>query len=139
MLVAGLDDARACAAMAAAMGSSCDVSGAAHLPDHVASCFDGLPSAEAATVLRLEGFAPSVEHRQEALAALMQSFGPVTMLDETRLARAVAQRPRRQAVRGARRAHRAALAHLDRARARPPDRRPRSRRRRRCSTTGPAG
>ena len=35
-------------AMAAAMGSSCDVSGAAHLPDHVASWFDGLPKPEAA-------------------------------------------------------------------------------------------
>src|SRR5450759_2980748 len=35
VIVEGLDDARACAAMAAAMGSSCDVSGAAHLPDHV--------------------------------------------------------------------------------------------------------
>ena len=32
VIVRGLDDARACAAMAAAMGSSCDVSGAAHLP-----------------------------------------------------------------------------------------------------------
>ena len=48
VLVEGLDDARACAAMAAAMGSACDVSGAAHLPDHVASYFDGLPGAEAA-------------------------------------------------------------------------------------------
>src|SRR5438034_7283536 len=37
VLITGLDDAHACAAMAAAMGSSCDVSGAAHLPDHVAS------------------------------------------------------------------------------------------------------
>src|SRR5665213_2581903 len=43
VIVEGLDDARACAAMAAAMGSSCDVSGAAHMPDHVASYFDGLP------------------------------------------------------------------------------------------------
>ncbi|HEX9071617.1 MAG TPA: glycolate oxidase subunit GlcE [Pseudolabrys sp.] len=82
VLIAGLDDARACAAMAAAMGSSCDVSGAAHLPDHVASWFDGLPRSEASTVLRVEGFAPSVAHRQEALAALMKNFGPVTLLDE---------------------------------------------------------
>jgi glycolate oxidase FAD binding subunit len=82
VLVEGLDDARACAAMTAAMGSSCDVSGAAHLPDHVASYFDGLPKPEAATALRLEGFAPSVKHRKEALAALLKSFGPVALLDE---------------------------------------------------------
>lgn len=82
VLVAGLDDARACAAMAAAMGSSCDVSGAAHLPDHVASWFDGLPRPEASTVLRLEGFAPSVVHRKGALAALMKTYGPVAVLDE---------------------------------------------------------
>ena len=82
VIVEGLDDARACAAMAAAMGSSCDVSGAAHLPDHVASYFDGLPTPEAATALRVEGFPPSVKHRKEALAALMQPFGPVALLDE---------------------------------------------------------
>ena len=82
VVVQGLDDARACAAIAAAMGSSCDVSGAAHLPDHVVSYFDGLPGPEAATVLRLEGFAPSVKHRKEALAALMKPLGPVALLDE---------------------------------------------------------
>jgi glycolate oxidase FAD binding subunit len=82
VLIAGLDDARASAAMATAMGSSCDVSGAAHLPDHVASWFDGLPRSEASTALRVEGFAPSVAHRREALAALMKNFGPVTLLDE---------------------------------------------------------
>jgi len=82
VLVTGLNDARACAAMAAAMGSSSDVSGAAHLPDHVASWFDGLPRTEASTVLRLEGFAPSVEHRKAALAKLMKSFGPVSLIDE---------------------------------------------------------
>lgn len=82
VLIAGLDDKRACAAMAAAMGSSCDVSGAAHLPDHVASWFDGLPKSEASTVLRLEGFAPSVAYRSKALAALMKSFGSVALLDE---------------------------------------------------------
>jgi glycolate oxidase FAD binding subunit len=83
VLVTGLSDARACAAMAAAMGSSSDVSGAAHLPDHVASWFEGLPRAEASTVLRLEGFAPSVEHRKAALARLMKGFGPVSLIDET--------------------------------------------------------
>jgi glycolate oxidase FAD binding subunit len=82
VIVEGLDDTRACAAMAAAMGSSCDVSGAAHLPDHVASYFDGLPKREAATTLRLEGFAPSVKHRKEALAALLKPFGPLALLDE---------------------------------------------------------
>jgi glycolate dehydrogenase FAD-binding subunit len=82
VIVEGLDDARACAAMAAAMGSACDVSGAAHLPDHVASYFDGLPKPEAATAMRLEGFAPSVKHRKTALAALMKPFGPVALLDE---------------------------------------------------------
>lgn len=82
VLLTGLDDVRACVAMAAAMASSCDVSGAAHLPDHVASWFDGLPKPEASTVLRLEGFAPSVAHRKEALAALLKVFGPVTLLDE---------------------------------------------------------
>ena len=82
VLVEGLDDVQACAAMAAAMGSAYDVSGAAHLPDHVASWFDSLPKPEASTVLRLEGFAPSVAHRQETLAALMKPFGPVAILGE---------------------------------------------------------
>jgi glycolate oxidase FAD binding subunit len=82
VLVEGLDDARACAAMAAAIGSACDVSGAAHLPDHVASYFDGLPKPEAATALRLEGFAPSVKHRKEALSALLKPFGSIVLLDE---------------------------------------------------------
>ena len=83
VLVTGLDDARACAAMAAAMGSSCDVSGAAHLPDHIASWFDGLPRPEASTVLRLEGFVPSVAHRKETLSALLKEFGTVSFLDES--------------------------------------------------------
>jgi glycolate dehydrogenase FAD-binding subunit len=82
VLVEGLDDAKAAQAMAAAMGSSCEVSGAAHLPDHVASFFDGLPRAEASTVLRLEGFGPSVKHRKEALSALMKPFGAVSLLEE---------------------------------------------------------
>jgi len=82
VVVEGLDDAQACAAMAAALGASCDVSAAAHLPDHGASYFDGLPKPEAATVLRLEGVAPSVAHRTELLIKLMQTFGAAEPLDE---------------------------------------------------------
>jgi glycolate oxidase FAD binding subunit len=82
VVIAGLDDARACAAMAAAVCSSCDVSGAAHLPDHVAAWFDGVPKSQPSTVLRLEGFAPSVAHRKEALATQMKSFGTVSIVEE---------------------------------------------------------
>ncbi len=73
----GQDDAAAVRAMTAAMGSSCDVSGAAHLPAHVAFRFDGPGFKEAATVFRLEGVAPSVKHRRDALAALLAPFGRV--------------------------------------------------------------
>lgn len=82
VIVTGLDDASAVRAMSAALGSPCDVSGAAHMPDHVASWFDGLPKPEATTALRIEGFEPSVVHRKETLAALMKPFGPVAMLDD---------------------------------------------------------
>jgi glycolate oxidase FAD binding subunit len=83
VVVSGLDDARAAQAMSAAIGSSFDVSAAAHLPDHVASWFAGLPNTEAATALRVEGFAPSVAHRKQALVALMKPFGPAAILEST--------------------------------------------------------
>jgi len=82
MLLLGLDDARANAAMSAAMTSSCDVSAAAHLPAAVVRYFDGLHVAQAATAFRLEGFAPSVRHRKDALAALLQPFGPAEVVGE---------------------------------------------------------
>src|SRR5215510_5673616 len=47
VVVAGLDDGRAAQAMAAAMGSSCDVSAAAHLPKKVVMSFEGLHVVEA--------------------------------------------------------------------------------------------
>jgi glycolate oxidase FAD binding subunit len=82
IVVHGLDDAQAAGAMAAALGSPFDVSGAAHLPDHVTSHFGTLPDARAATVLRLEGFAPSVAHRSEALGALMKPYGDRAVLTQ---------------------------------------------------------
>jgi glycolate oxidase FAD binding subunit len=83
ILVAGLDDASAMRAMAEAMGSSCEVSGAAHLPSHISSHFEGLEAlTQAATVFRLEGVGPSIAHRKDMLAALMRPHGPVESLGE---------------------------------------------------------
>jgi glycolate oxidase FAD binding subunit len=44
--------------------------------------FDGLYVVKAVTAFRLEGFAPSVRHRKDALAALLQSYGPLEQVDE---------------------------------------------------------
>jgi glycolate oxidase FAD binding subunit len=81
VLVLGLDDAAAARAMSAAMGSSNDVSGAAHLPAPLAASIQA-EAGSAVTALRLEGVAPSVAHRRRALETLLKSFGEVTMLDE---------------------------------------------------------
>jgi glycolate oxidase FAD binding subunit len=83
LLIRGLEPARAVAAMTSAMGSSCDVSGAAHLPADVAA---RTPVHEigggAVTALRLEGFSPSVIERKRMLAALMHPFGELASVDE---------------------------------------------------------
>ena len=80
VLLAGLNDAGAGRAMTAAMASACDVSGAAHLPAHVALRFSGL-TAQSTSAFRLEGVAPSVRHRKDMLAALLQPFGAIAYLD----------------------------------------------------------
>ncbi|MEZ5788251.1 MAG: FAD-binding protein [Xanthobacteraceae bacterium] len=83
VLVLGLDAARAVEAMAAAMGSSCEVSSAAHIPEPiVARTSDDLPVGHAVTALRLEGIAPSVAHRREVLADLLKPFGSLGGLGE---------------------------------------------------------
>ncbi len=82
VIVLGLDDTRANEAMTAAMGSSSDVSSAAHLPGHIAHRFDGIDAKQAATIFRLEGVAPSVKHRKGALITLLRPFGDVAYLGE---------------------------------------------------------
>jgi glycolate oxidase FAD binding subunit len=83
VLVRGLEPAAAVTAMTAAMGSSCDVSGAAHLPTAVAARIPEIAGVGGAvTALRLEGFAPSVSHRRAVLEALTRSFGDVAALPE---------------------------------------------------------
>ena len=82
IVVSGLNDAEAAAAMATALSLTVEVSGAAHLPESVRGRFAGgvLPEG-AATVLRLEGLAASVAVRAEKLSAAMARFGAVSRLD----------------------------------------------------------
>lgn len=65
----GLTDDQASIVMAAAMGSSAEVSSAAHLPEGVAGSVAGLGSG-AATLVRVEGFGPSVKSRVGLLKKL---------------------------------------------------------------------
>src|SRR2546423_646832 len=81
VLVLGLDDASAARAMSAAMNSSNDVSGAAHFPAPLAASIQA-EAGTALTALRLEGVAPSVEHRRRALEALLKPFGEITVFTE---------------------------------------------------------
>ena len=72
LVLRGLTDEAATKAMARAMGSSAEVSGAAHLPERVAArVADGALGGQAATLLRIEGFETSVRYRAEALDALL--------------------------------------------------------------------
>jgi glycolate oxidase FAD binding subunit len=83
LLVLGLSDAAAIEAMTAAMGSSCDVAGATHLPSAVAMRAPGHIHRTAITAFRLEGVAPSVTHRQIALESLLRCFGELDLMTET--------------------------------------------------------
>ncbi|WP_416356977.1 glycolate oxidase subunit GlcE [Aureimonas phyllosphaerae] len=82
LVVRGLDDEAAAGAMAAAMGSSAEASGAAHLPYGIpARVGEGVLGREAATAIRLDGFGPSVEARAAHLGAGLQRVGPLERLD----------------------------------------------------------
>jgi glycolate oxidase FAD binding subunit len=84
LLVRVLAAVEAVAAMGSAMGSSCDVSGAAYLPAGIGARV--LPATvdanEPVVALRLEGFAPSLMQRRQALEALLKPYGAVRVLDE---------------------------------------------------------
>jgi glycolate oxidase FAD binding subunit len=83
LLIRGLEPAQAVEAMTTAMGSACDVSGAAHLPPEVATSIPAVAGAGGGgiTALRLEGFSPSVVHRRGVLQALMKPFGDLATID----------------------------------------------------------
>ncbi|WP_299484333.1 glycolate oxidase subunit GlcE [uncultured Roseibium sp.] len=75
-VLTGLQDETAVAALCKAMGSSAEVSGAAHLPA-------GVNGDKSQTVLRLEGFQTSVDYRFSTLQDLLREYGQPGRLDET--------------------------------------------------------
>ncbi|WP_299810873.1 glycolate oxidase subunit GlcE [uncultured Roseibium sp.] len=74
-LLDGLEEADAIKALCLAMGSSAEVSGAAHLPG-------GIDGEAGKTVLRLEGFETSVDYRFKTLEKLLAQFGAPARLAE---------------------------------------------------------
>jgi glycolate oxidase FAD binding subunit len=82
LVLRGLTEEQAVHAMAVAMGSSGEVAGAAHLPETVTgSVLDGALKGRGSTLLRLEGFGPSVAYRFDLLARLLADFGAAERLD----------------------------------------------------------
>ena len=80
VLIDGLGDADAVAAMSRALASPFDISGAAHTP----SGLDGTP----VTMIRVEGFADSVAYRAERLRTLLNGTGEITIEDRPERTRA---------------------------------------------------
>jgi glycolate oxidase FAD binding subunit len=78
LAVRGLLDDNAAAAMALALGSSAEVSSAAHLPyPAVTRVAGGKLGSDGATLLRVEGFGPSVAYRVNTLKDLLKNAGPL--------------------------------------------------------------
>jgi glycolate oxidase FAD binding subunit len=81
----GLTDEQAATVMAAAMGSSAEVSSAAHLPEGVAGTVDhGVLGGDAATLLRVEGFGPSVASRVASLKTLLRDALEIELIETER-------------------------------------------------------
>jgi glycolate oxidase FAD binding subunit len=82
LVVFGMNDSTAAAAMAAAMAAPLGVSGAAHLPDYIASRFDDLDGAEGSTVFRIDGLAASLDDCVASLKSAVRPFGDFATLNE---------------------------------------------------------
>lgn len=82
LVIRGLTDEDAVRVMAAALGSSAEVASAAHLPETVSGKIaDGVLSGAAATLVRLEGFGPSVDYRAASLTEALGAAGEIGRLD----------------------------------------------------------
>lgn len=73
LVLGGLDDRAAVAALSAALGSPFEVTGAAHLP--------GVGEGDGRTLIRIEGFAASVEYRLGELRRLLRRAGDADILE----------------------------------------------------------
>jgi glycolate oxidase FAD binding subunit len=83
LLAFGLDDRTAVRAMATALGSPADVSGAAHLPSGIAQQVAGAAAGgRAVTALRIEGVAPSIPPRRSTLETLLKPYGELIAVGE---------------------------------------------------------
>ncbi len=76
LMLLGLDDRKAIEALSRALGSCFDPNGAAHLPA-------GVGRAESRTLIRIENFSPSVDHRTRALSLLLNDLGQHSLLEGT--------------------------------------------------------
>src|SRR5829696_1404700 len=74
LVFSGLDDARAVAALCAAVASPFEVTGAAHLPAN-------LDGAGARTLIRIEGFSVSIDYRLGELRRLLKRFGAAEVIE----------------------------------------------------------
>lgn len=85
LILRGLFEEEAVAAMAAALGSAAEVSSAAHLPEGMArGVLEGALGSDPATLLRLEGFAPSVTYRLGRLKEFFARTGELQEIDGER-------------------------------------------------------
>jgi glycolate oxidase FAD binding subunit len=74
LVLDGLDDTAAIAALSAALGSPFEPSAAAHLPA-------GVGTAQARTLLRLENFASSIDYRTGELGKLLKAYGSLRRVE----------------------------------------------------------
>jgi glycolate oxidase FAD binding subunit len=81
LLVFGMTDREAAVGMAAALATPLGVSGAAHLPDYMASRFDGLDEAEATTAFRIDGIAASLDASVKSLKQAVRPFAASATLN----------------------------------------------------------
>jgi glycolate dehydrogenase FAD-binding subunit len=82
LVLRGLTEDEAASAMALAMGSGAEVSSAAHLPENIVGrVLDGVLAGSPATLLRLEGFGPSVAYRLARLRDLVKAAPALAEID----------------------------------------------------------